>query len=78
MIGNQNSSCDVLQSIESLESMLEETFRISEKILSRSPDEIDGVDAWNEEIEAENLNYLNTISDLHKKFIVDDRIMNLN
>ena len=78
MIGNQNCSCDVLKSIDSLENMLEETFRISEKILSRTPDEVEGLDAWNKEIEAENLNYLNTISDLHKKFIVDDRIMNLN
>jgi len=78
MIGNQASSCNVLGSVESLESLLEETFRISEKILSRTPDDIQALDAWNEEIEAENLNYLNNLSDLHKKFIVDDRIINLN
>lgn len=78
MIGNQNYSCDVLGSVDSLESMLEETFRISEKILSRTPDETEGLDEWNKEIESENLNYLSTLSDLHKKFIVDDRIMNLN
>lgn len=78
MIGNQNHSCDVLASVESLESLLEETFRISEKILSRTPDDILALDEWNYEIETENLNYLNSLSGLHKKFIVDDRIINLN
>ncbi len=78
MIGNQNNSCDVLSSVESLESLLEETFRISEKILSRTPDDLQALDDWNDEIETENLNYLNNLSELHKKFIVDDRIINLN
>ena len=78
MIGNHELSCDVLASVETLEDLLEETFRISEKILSRTPDDLMALDAWNEEIEAENLNYLNNLSELHKKFIVDDRIIHLN
>ena len=78
MIGNQAKSCDVLASVESLESLLEETFRISEKILSRTTDDLQALDDWNEEVETENLNYLNNLSELHKKFIVDDRIINLN
>lgn len=78
MIGNQICTCDVLSSVESLEALLEETFRISEKVLSRKPDELETIDAWNEEIEAENLNYLNCLSELHKKFIVDDGIVHMN
>ena len=78
MIGNRECSCNVFSSVGTLESLLEETFRISEKILSRKSDELEAIDAWNEEIEAENLNYLSSLSALHKKFIVEDGIININ
>ena len=64
----QQGSCDAIQAVQNLESLLEETLRITEKILSKEPIPFPAIDAWNEEIEAENYFHTEKISDLYKEF----------
>ena len=72
----QHGSCDTIQAVQSLEQMLEETLRITEKILSKPPLPFPGIDAWNEEIEAENFDFTDKISDLYKSFKRVDQAFN--
>ena len=70
----QQDSCDTLKALESLEGMLEETMRITERILTRDPLDFNTLDAWNEEIEAENHYHTEKVSDLYKDFKNNDRV----
>jgi hypothetical protein len=72
----QQGSCNTLQAVQSLEDILEETLRITEKILSQAPVAFPGLDSWNEEIEAENFYHTDKISDLYKSFRKVDQDFN--
>ena len=71
----QQDCCDTIKALESLEGMLEETMRITEKILTRDPLDFNTLDAWNEEIEAENHYHTEKISDLYKDFKKNEKII---
>ena len=70
----QQDCCDTIEALESLEGMLEETMRITEKILTRDPLDFHTLDAWNEEIEAENYYHTEKISDLYKDFKKNEKV----
>ncbi|MCH2206002.1 MAG: hypothetical protein MK132_09065 [Lentisphaerales bacterium] len=70
----QQDCSDTLKALESLEGILEETIRITERILTRDPLDFDTMDAWNEEIEAENHYHTEKISDLYKDFKKNERV----
>ena len=71
----QHGGCDTLQALTSLEEMLDETLRITEKILSQEPVPFPGLDSWNEEIEAENYFHTEKLSDLFKEFKKNEQII---
>ncbi len=75
MVSQEKDCCDALASVVNLQALLQETFRISEKILSRKPEDLENLDEWNSEIMEENLDYLSSLSSLHKKFLKQDGII---
>jgi hypothetical protein len=78
MDNNSKDCFDTLDSLQSLEALLEETFRICEKVLSHTVDSpVSPVEeTWNEEIEAENHFFSQKIDKLEQKFQNNNRIFN--
>ena len=77
MLKNESPKCfDTLESLQSLEALLEETFRICEKVLSQPIESFPAQDAWNEEIDAEHHFYSKKMEKIERNFKENDRIFN--
>lgn len=77
MLKNKSPKCfDTLESLQSLEALLEETFRICEKVLSQPIEPCPTQDAWNEEIDAENFFYSKKMKKIKQNFKEGNRAFN--
>ena len=76
-MNNRSEECfDTLESLQSLEALLEETFKICERVLSQPIEHFPAQDAWNEDIEADNHFLSEKIQKLEEKFQHGERVYN--
>jgi hypothetical protein len=77
MLKDESPKCfDTLESLQSLEALLEETFRICEKVLSQPIEPFPAQDAWDEEIEAEHFFYSKKMKEIKLNFKEGNRAFN--